>query len=73
MTAATDAYRALLESLDYYRPPCRDDERFIAENTHAGDLAPICSSCEVFDLCEGYARLAKPKAGVWAGRKSGWT
>lgn len=71
MTAATDAFAALVEALDETRPECRDDRRFIDDETRAADLAAICDRCEVFDLCETYARLGKPRAGVWAGRR--WT
>jgi hypothetical protein len=71
VTAATDALAALVQAMDDTRPECQNDPRFIADDTRASDLAPICDRCELFDLCETYARLGKPKAGVWAGRR--WT
>jgi hypothetical protein len=71
VSAATDAFTALVVALDEVRPECRDDPRFIADDTRPSDLEPICGRCDVFERCEAYAQLAKPKAGIWAGRR--WT
>jgi hypothetical protein len=71
MTAATEAFDVLTRALEENRPECLNDLRFIADDTRASDLADICDRCDVFDQCEAYARLGKPKAGVWAGRR--WT
>ncbi len=71
MSAATEAFADLVGAMERKRPKCRDDLRFILDDTRASDLEPICDTCRLFDLCETYARLGKPKAGIWAGRR--WT
>jgi hypothetical protein len=55
--------------MDEIAPACRNDERFIADEQKAEDLAPICRTCPVFDLCTAYGELERPKAGVWAGKR----
>lgn len=69
MTRATDAYTELLEAMEDYRPKCRDDIRFISDDYRAAELAPTCRRCPVFPECETYAQIAKPKGGVWAGKR----
>jgi hypothetical protein len=69
MTRATDAYAVLATEMDYTDPACSNDERFIADDQNADELAPICNACPLFALCDAYARIDRPKAGIWAGKR----
>lgn len=62
-------YAALLDAMNYDLAECRDDSRFISDWADVEPLARICDRCPLFDACERYARTAKPKGGVWAGRR----
>lgn len=63
------AYNALTIAMDGIAPACRNDARFIADDTKAEELASICRTCPLFDLCAIYGDLERPKAGVWAGKR----
>jgi len=76
MTRATDAYQALARATERTPPPCSGDDAFTRDDLTPEDVAgcaAICKTCPVFELCETYARTAKPPAGVWAGRRWGTT
>lgn len=69
MSRASDAYNHLTLAMDELAPACKDDERFIADDTKADELAPVCRTCPVFNLCATYGDLERPKAGIWAGKR----
>lgn len=71
MSQASDAYQRLTAALVTLTPDCTDDPLFTADDLTAADkatCAAICTTCPLFELCETYAQLDRPKAGVWAGR-----
>lgn len=69
MSRATDAYAVLTAALDNLRPNCLNDPRFITDSYPASELEPVCDNCPAFDPCHGYASIAKPAGGFWAGRR----
>jgi hypothetical protein len=69
MSRATDAYDVLTLAMVETDPACRDDDRFILDDQPAETLAYVCEQCPLFDLCDKYAGLERPKAGVWAGKR----
>jgi len=71
MSRATDAFDILSQATVDTTIPCRGDDRFIEDGYPADDLAPLCHTCPLIALCRDYAAIAKPKAGVWAGRRWG--
>lgn len=71
MTNGEAEYRVLTDALQSTRPDCEDDDRFTADNLtrdETGELALICSGCDLASLCLDYARAEKPEAGFWAGK-----
>lgn len=72
MSRASDAaYARLAEELEYTTPPCSGDDEFTADDLtkqQVSFLATICCVCPLRDPCHEYAEIAKPKAGVWAGK-----
>ncbi len=66
-------YRDLVQAYEHSTPACRGDWRFIQDREeidtdHIGQMARTCRTCPLLDLCDTYARAAKPNAGMWAGR-----
>lgn len=69
-------YRALTGALEHTKPACLNDWRFTidAVDLHHVDKAQmrnVCRRCPLTDLCRTYATIARPKAGMWAGRHWG--
>ncbi|MEL5990732.1 WhiB family transcriptional regulator [Microbacterium phosphatis] len=63
-------YRALSEALKTEPTGCRNDDRFTSDRLEARELpelAAICATCPVLELCTAYARAARPDEGFWAG------
>lgn len=65
-------YQALSFALDETRPPCRDDWRFLLDegDLDTADLAEMrrmCATCPIAHLCDAYATVARPCAGMWCG------
>jgi hypothetical protein len=50
-------------------PACDGDDRYTNDDQDAAELAPICAACPLYELCDRYAQSARPKAGIWAGRR----
>lgn len=71
MTRATEAFAELVKVMQEHVPACRDDLRFILDDTRAKEVVGICHRCPAFPECETYAQVAKPKGGIWAGKR--WT
>lgn len=69
MSRAADAYARLSLAMLDTAPACQDDDRFVLDDQAPEELAPICRTCPLFDLCAQYAELERPKAGIWAGKK----
>lgn len=65
-------YTRLAAALRDTTPRCADDWRYV-EDEHAIDAADqaemrrLCRTCPLGGLCAGYARKARPTAGMWAG------
>lgn len=73
MAAGDAEYEALASAMDDHAPACRDVPYFITDphvldDDLKADLRGLCHGCPLFDLCDAYARRARPKAGFWAGR-----
>ena len=71
MKKASEAYERLSLAMLTTDPSCRDEALYTADDLIKDDkelLAMICSDCPLFNACDEYARLARPKAGVWAGK-----
>jgi hypothetical protein len=67
------AHRALIAALkDGLRASCENDDRFIQDRLSTSnrlDMAEICATCPVFDLCDDYRRSQpyEKLAGFYAG------
>lgn len=70
MTRASDAYAALIRAVETTCPPCRGDDRYLSDHGPIPeDMAAMCATCPVMDLCCAYALADRPQAGVWAGER----
>jgi hypothetical protein len=69
MTAASDAYQALHTAMETMSPLCRDDSRFIDDTINPARVVELCRVCPLFAACRAYAIAARPKAGIYAGRR----
>ena len=72
MSRASVAYSALAMAMENAQPKCKDNAKFTADELRQPDvdeLALICSTCPLFDLCSTYASIERPKIGVWAGKR----
>lgn len=69
MSAPSTAMSALSAALLTTTPACQGDDRFIADDQDADELAHICAACPMYTICATYARTARPPAGIWAGRR----
>lgn len=66
-------YSALSDSLRRVASPCINDERFVQEREQLDevdikDMRRMCSQCPASLACGAYANVARPSAGMWAGR-----
>lgn len=71
MSRATEAYARFSMAMQTTEPDCQGDDRFTEDSISTEmklRLAETCAVCPLFDLCEEYAQLERPKAGLWAGR-----
>jgi hypothetical protein len=71
MSKAADAYNSLQEAMAAHPPMCLNDARFIDDNTNARDIQNICERCPLLDYCHDYARIERPRGGIWAGKRWG--
>jgi hypothetical protein len=74
VSRASEAYDLLHTAMTETLAPCNGIELFTAETLSPADkavLRPICDTCPLFDLCRTYAELARPTAGLWAGKTYG--
>lgn len=65
-------YTVLQDALTEYTPPCHGDDRYTADehdNSTLAELATGCDLCHISGLCRAYANTARPKGGVWAGKR----
>lgn len=66
-----EEYARLQEALRDTPAPCADDDAFTADTiptSTAAELARICASCPVRDLCAAFAAVNRPGHGYWAGQ-----
>jgi len=69
-TALQTLYKAIENLADEnISTPCFGNELFTMDFIHGDDIGDICTPCPVFTLCKNYAVIARPEAGVWAGRR----
>lgn len=69
---AGEAWQRLADAMEVHEPACRGIDLFTADDLTAADLracAAVCAGCPLFPECDTYARIARPSAGVWAGKK----
>lgn len=69
MSAVSEAYTRLHDAMVNVAPDCSGDPRFIADGVEVEVVEAVCAGCLLFDLCESYATVARPTAGIWAGRR----
>ena len=71
MTAARAIDAALLTMAHRdERTPCQgwDADLFLSEDhTERAEAIPLCTGCDLLDLCAQYAAELKASFGVWAG------
>lgn len=68
-SAAGRAWSALQLALEQHTPACEGDTRYTSDtltNADKTDMATICESCPLLELCRTYKTTARPKAGHWA-------
>jgi hypothetical protein len=71
MTVA-EAWQQLVEAMEVHEPACIDIPLFTQDDLSNADVkacAEVCKPCPLFIECKRYADIARPAAGVWAGRK----
>ena len=66
---AQEALEALNTALLSTTPACADDNRFTNDDTDPATVKPICNRCPLRNLCKTYAERARPRGGIWAGKK----
>lgn len=69
MTLATDAFERLSKAMQVTDPACQDDDRFVSDDIPAATLSHICRVCPLYAACAAYAGIARPKGGIWAGKR----
>jgi hypothetical protein len=64
-------WQALQDGIDAATPACVHDLRFVMDDDQikAAELAGVCDSCPLLDLCAAYGKAARPTGGVWAGKR----
>jgi hypothetical protein len=74
MTRASEAYDRLHTAMTDSIPECVGIDLFTADSISTADLddlRKLCDSCPLRKLCDEYARLERPKVGLWAGKQYG--
>jgi hypothetical protein len=71
MSKATDAFDVLQKAMETALPACIEDGRFTDDYTRAEDVRDICNQCPLLDSCLDYGRTARPRGGIWAGKRWG--
>lgn len=69
---ATDAWQQLVEAMEIHSPACLDIPLFTEDDLSRADAAAcaaVCADCPLFPECDTYRRVARPTAGVWAGKR----
>lgn len=72
MSRASESYERLSTAMIDTKPECLGLDMFTADDLDDLDIAVckmICDACPLFNPCAEYAGLARPKAGVWAGKR----
>lgn len=69
--STVDPWHAFQTALVNNTPSCEGDDRFIDDQVRPADVKDVCDRCPIHALCLDYAHSARPKAGIWAGRR--WT
>lgn len=72
MTVA-EAWLELVEAMEVHKPACIDIPLFTEDDLTNADVracAAVCADCPLFIECDAYRRIARPAAGVWAGKRS---
>lgn len=67
-----EAWAELVDAMATHEPACKDLDLFIADEHTRADIAAcaaVCAECPLLPECDAYARVARPTAGVWAGKK----
>ena len=70
---AHEAWLELVEAMETHRPACEGIDLFTADDLTNADVsacAAVCAECPLFIECDAYRRIARPAAGVWAGKRS---
>ncbi|WP_425565014.1 WhiB family transcriptional regulator [Pseudolysinimonas kribbensis] len=57
--------------MDDLQPLCINDQRFIDDDTRPDTVRGLCAQCPLNSSCAEYARTARPRGGIWAGRRWG--
>lgn len=69
MSKSSEAFDALKLAMIDTSAACLDDDRFIDDDQAPAELTPICEACPLYNKCDTYAAIERPKGGVWAGRR----
>lgn len=72
MSRASEAYERLSIAMLATTPKCSRLDFFIDDELTPAEIEvckTICSDCSLRALCSEYAEIARPKAGVWAGKQ----
>ena len=69
MSKSSEAFDALKLAMLTTTAACLNDPRFIDDDQAPAELKPICEACPLYDLCDTYAAIERPKGGIWAGRR----
>lgn len=69
MSKSSEAFSALKLAMIDTPAACLDDPRFIDDDQEPAELKSLCETCPLYDLCNAYAVIERPKGGIWAGRR----
>jgi hypothetical protein len=69
MSRGNPAWDALETAMIATVPACNADDRFTDDDQDPAEVATICAACPLNALCDAYAKSARPKAGIWAGKR----
>lgn len=72
MSRASEAYERLSIAMLATTPKCSRLDFFIDDELTPAEIEVcknICAACPLRALCSEYAEIARPKAGVWAGKR----
>lgn len=70
---AHEAWLELVQAMEVHEPACIDVALFTEDDLTHADVracAAVCAECPLFVECDAYRRIARPAAGVWAGKRS---